>query len=69
VGQFEIVQKWGKGHGEVWSWTSLDADSKLIINWRVGGRDAGLRMHSDRCPECGRAITWSDLPQPPEKSN
>lgn len=26
--------------GDVWTWTSLDADSKLICNWIVGGRDA-----------------------------
>lgn len=28
------------GAGDVWTWTSLDADSKLICNWVVGGRDA-----------------------------
>lgn len=26
--------------GDVWTWTSLDADSKLICNWVVGSRDA-----------------------------
>lgn len=26
--------------GDVWTWTSLDADSKLIVSWLVGGRDA-----------------------------
>lgn len=26
--------------GDVWTWTSLCADSKLICNWFVGGRDA-----------------------------
>lgn len=26
--------------GDVWTWTSLDSDSKLICNWFVGGRDA-----------------------------
>ncbi len=26
--------------GDIWTWTSLDADSKLICNWFVGGRDA-----------------------------
>lgn len=26
--------------GDVWTWTSIDADSKLIVNWFVGGRDA-----------------------------
>lgn len=29
------------GFGDVWTWTALDADSKLIVSWRVGGRDAG----------------------------
>lgn len=27
--------------GGVWTWTALDADSKLILSWLVGGRDAG----------------------------
>lgn len=26
--------------GDIWTWTSIDADSKLICNWFVGGRDA-----------------------------
>lgn len=26
--------------GDCWTWTSIDADSKLIVNWFVGGRDA-----------------------------
>ncbi len=26
--------------GDVWTWTALDADSKLIVGWLVGGRDA-----------------------------
>jgi IS1 family transposase len=25
----------------VWTWTGIDSDSKLIISWLVGGRDAG----------------------------
>lgn len=25
----------------MWTWTALDADSKLIVSWLVGGRDAG----------------------------
>jgi IS1 family transposase len=28
------------GYGDVWTWTALDADSKLIISWHVGTRDA-----------------------------
>ena len=27
--------------GDAWTWTALDADSKLIVSWLVGGRDAG----------------------------
>jgi IS1 family transposase len=26
------------GVGDVWTWTALDADSKLIVSWYVGGR-------------------------------
>ena len=26
--------------GEVWTWTALDADSKLIVSYLIGGRDA-----------------------------
>jgi len=27
--------------GDMWTWTALDADSKLVVSWLVGGRDAG----------------------------
>src|SRR5665213_185109 len=29
-----------EGTGDTWTWTALDADSKLIITWLVGGRDS-----------------------------
>ena len=29
-----------KDAGDVWTWTALDADSKLIVSYLVGGRDA-----------------------------
>jgi IS1 family transposase len=29
-----------KDVGDVWTWTALDADAKLIVTWLVGGRDA-----------------------------
>ncbi len=29
------------GYGDVWTWTALCADTKLIVSWLVGGRDAG----------------------------
>ena len=28
------------GAGDTWTWTAIDADSKLIISWLVGKRDA-----------------------------
>lgn len=28
------------GAGDVWTWTALDADSKMIVSWCVGRRDA-----------------------------
>jgi IS1 family transposase len=28
------------GSGDCWTWTSICADSKLICNWFIGGRDA-----------------------------
>lgn len=34
-------ENWAKGRGDQWTWVSMDADSKLIINWLTGGRDAG----------------------------
>lgn len=27
--------------GDVWTWTAIDADSKLIVSWMIGSRDAG----------------------------
>ena len=29
------------GLGSVWTWTVIDADTKLIPSWRIGPRDAG----------------------------
>ena len=29
------------GAGDTWTWTALDADSKLVVSWLIGPRDAG----------------------------
>jgi IS1 family transposase len=35
-------EHWGElGFGDVWTWVALDADTKLVASWLVGGRDAG----------------------------
>ena len=31
----------GFGYGDVWTWTAIDADTKLVPSWMVGLRDAG----------------------------
>src|SRR3954464_3350192 len=28
------------GAGDIWTWTAMDADSKMILSWTVGSRDA-----------------------------
>ena len=33
----KLEGKWG--YGDVWTWTAIDADTKFMISWRVGGRD------------------------------
>ena len=42
-------EKKGSGAGDVWLWTGIDADSKLILSYLCGGRDAewGLQFMED----------------------
>jgi IS1 family transposase len=30
--------------GDTWTWTAIDADSKLVLSWLVGGRDSSYAM-------------------------
>lgn len=40
------VEKKGQpGVGDVWTWTALCADTKLIPSWKVGSRDAATAHH------------------------
>ena len=34
-------EKKAAGWGDVWTWTAIDADSKLCVSYLVGGRDLG----------------------------
>jgi transposase-like protein len=34
-----------RGAGDVWTWTAICADTKLIPCWFVGNRDAGCAYH------------------------
>src|SRR5271157_4455202 len=33
-----------EGWGDVWTWIGIDADTKLVVSYLVGGRDAGWAM-------------------------
>lgn len=35
------LEKLGEA-GDVWTWVAMDADTKLAVDWRVGGRDAAV---------------------------
>jgi IS1 family transposase len=35
------AEKKAKGWGDIWTWTAIDAESKLIPCWHVGERDGG----------------------------
>jgi IS1 family transposase len=36
----EHAKKPVEGAGDVWTWTAIDADTKLIVSWLVGNRDS-----------------------------
>jgi IS1 family transposase len=38
---FPAEKKGQFGFGDVWTWTAIDADTKLMVSWRVGLRDGG----------------------------
>ena len=52
-----------EGAGDAWTWTALDADSKLVISWFVGPREAGSAftfIHDLRDRVVGRPQITSD---------
>jgi len=40
VKEKNVTDEMREGSGDVWTWTALDADSKLIVSWYVGDRGA-----------------------------
>ena len=43
-----------EGWGDVWTWTAIDADTKLCVSYLVGGRDAGWAY--DFMQDCAERI-------------
>jgi IS1 family transposase len=35
-------EKQARGWGDTWTWTAIDADSKLCLSYRIGGRDGAI---------------------------
>jgi IS1 family transposase len=48
------AEKKQEGWGDVWTWVGLDADTKLVVSYLVGGRDAGWAM--DFMNDCASRI-------------
>jgi IS1 family transposase len=51
------------GIGDVWTWTAIDADTKLVPCWAIGGRDAGYAhefIHDLASRLAGRVQLTSD---------
>jgi hypothetical protein len=38
--RFGLLASWIGAHGDAWTWTALDVDSKLIVRYLIGGRHA-----------------------------
>jgi IS1 family transposase len=43
-----------EGWGDVWTWTAIDADTKLCVSYLVGGRDSGWAK--DFMEDCAKRI-------------
>ncbi len=57
-----------EGAGDCWTWTAIDADSKLIIAWAVGSRDAGA-AHDFMQDVAGRLANRVQLTTDGHKAN
>lgn len=38
------IEKKQEGWGDIWTWIGIDADTKLVVSYLVGGRDGGWAM-------------------------
>ena len=48
------VEQKAEGWGDVWTWTAIDADTKLCVSYMVGSRDAGWA--NDFMEDCASRI-------------
>lgn len=47
-----------QGAGDIWTWVGLDADTKLVASWYVGGRDseAAMEFMDDLAPRLAHRV-------------
>jgi IS1 family transposase len=48
-------EKKQEGWGDIWTWVGIDADTKLVVSYLVGGRDAGWA--TDFMQDCANRIS------------
>lgn len=48
-------EKKQEGWGDIWTWTAIDAETKLCVSYLVGGRDAGWAK--DFMEDCAKRIS------------
>jgi IS1 family transposase len=49
------AEKKQEGWGDVWTWVGIDADTKLVVSYLVGGRDGGWA--ADFMEDCAKRIS------------
>src|SRR5579864_5784770 len=49
------IEKKQQGWGDIWTWVGIDADTKLVLSYLVGGRDGGWAH--DFMEDCANRIT------------
>jgi IS1 family transposase len=49
------LEKKQEGWGDIWTWVGIDADTKLVVSYLVGGRDGGWAK--DFMEDCAKRIS------------
>ncbi len=49
------IEKKQEGWGDIWTWIGIDADTKLVVSYLVGGRDGGWAK--DFMEDCAKRIS------------
>jgi IS1 family transposase len=55
---YELLRDDQIGAGDIWTWVGIDADTKLVASWYVGGRDsqAAMTFMDDLAPRLANRV-------------